>query len=109
MSAGTFRVILNERQRRMVQRLLLIGIIDAAEQRCWLNDDGNCSPMWQPHVLAMLVGAQKASEALGLVTDLVPRSFLSTAAGFDPIELIRFTLEKFDQRMPQHDRMVTHG
>ncbi|KKC27423.1 hypothetical protein [Sphingomonas sp. SRS2] len=107
--SSEFGIQIYAAERRVAQRALLVGIIDAAEQRHWLDEDGNCSAMWQSHVLAMLVGAQKASEALGLKVDLLPRPFLSLAAGFDPIELIRFTLEKFDERMPQHDRMVANG
>ena len=105
----SFHVEIGAAQRLLVQRLLLIGILEAAEQRNWMNDEGNCHPAYHSQVLCMLVGAQKASEALGITLDLVPRSFLSIAAGFDPIELIRFTLASFNERMPQHDRMVAHG
>ncbi|ARR52021.1 hypothetical protein HY78_00380 [Rhizorhabdus wittichii DC-6] len=104
-----FRIELSEAQRRTAQRLLLIGILEAAEQRHWLDDDGNCRKIHRPDVLNMLVGAQKASEALGITLDLVPRSFLSIAAGFDPIELIRYTLANFTSNMAAHDRMVSHG
>lgn len=109
MTAMVFRVDLEEPQRRVAQRLLLIGILEAVEQRNWLDDEGNCLKAYHSHVLCMLVGAQKASEALGIRLDLVPGSFLSIAAGFDPIALIRHTLAQFEKNMPAHDRMVTHG
>ncbi len=96
-----FQIRLEAGQEHVARHLLLIGILEAAERRQWLDADGNCHPQRSSHVLSMLVGAQKAGEALGLIPDLVPRSFLSLAGGFDPITLIRNALGNIEE-MDRH-------